>query len=101
MRLGPFPVTEKDGNVSYQLEIPPHYRLHYTFHVSQLKPAYDNHAGQAPPPPMEIEGEDEFEIETILQHRPAKKSQGDKNIRFVSNGKVMALSTTRRSQEKA
>lgn len=31
----------------------------------------DNHAGQAPPP-MEIEGQDNLEIETILQHRPPK-----------------------------
>ena len=68
--LGPFPVRQKVGAVAYQLEIPPHYRLHNTFHVSLLKPAYDNHAGTPPPPPMLVEGEDEFEIETILQHRP-------------------------------
>ena len=80
--LGPFPVIDKVGQVSYQLEIPPHYRLHNTFHVSLLKPVYDNNAGQAPPAPMEIEGQDEFEIETILQHRPAKKSKGDKNVSY-------------------
>ena len=28
--------------VAYQLENPPHYRLHNTFHVSLRKPAYDN-----------------------------------------------------------
>lgn len=80
--LGPFPVTAKVGQVSYQVEIPPHYRLHNVFHVSLLKPAFDNNAGQAPPPPMVMEGENEFEIETVLQHRPAKKSQGDKNISY-------------------
>ena len=80
--LGPFPVTEKVGAVAYRIEIPPHYRLHNTFHVSLLKPAYDNHAGVPPPEPMVIEGEDEFEIDTILQHRPAKKVRDDKNISY-------------------
>ena len=80
--LGPFPVTQKVGAVAYQLEIPPHYRLHNTFHVSLLKPAYDNHAGTPPPAPILVEGEDEFEVETILQHRPLTKSRGDKNISY-------------------
>ena len=43
--LGPFPITAKVGVVAYQLETPPHYRLHNTSHVSLLKPAHDNHAG--------------------------------------------------------
>ena len=43
--LDPFPITDKVGAVAYQLETLPHYRLHNTFHVSLLKPAYDNHAG--------------------------------------------------------
>ena len=29
-----------------------------------------------------VEGEDEFEIDTILQHRPITKSRGDKNISY-------------------
>ena len=80
--LGPILITEKVGAVAYQLESPPHYRLHNTFHVSLLKPAYDSHAGTPPPAPMLVEGEDEFEIDTILQHRPITKSRGDKNISY-------------------
>ena len=80
--LGPFPVTQKVGAVAYELEIPPHYRLHNIFHVSLLKPAYDNHAGTPPPAPRLVEGEDEFEVETILQHRPLTKPRGDKNISY-------------------
>ena len=68
--LGPFPVTGKVGAVAYQLKIPPRYRLHNTFHVSLLKPAYDNHAGTPLPAPMLVEGKDEFAMDTILQHSP-------------------------------
>ena len=31
---------------------------------------------------MLIEGEDEFEIDTVLQHRPITNSRGDKNISY-------------------
>lgn len=76
--LGPFPITAKVGAVAYQLDIPPHYKLHNTFHVSLLKGAYDNHARQSPP--VMIDGEEEYELELVLQHRPKNKWQGDRNI---------------------
>ena len=38
--LGPFAVLEKVSAVRYQLDIPEHYQLHSTFHVTFLKPAY-------------------------------------------------------------
>ena len=80
--IGPFPVTAKVGQVSYQLQIPEHYKLHNTFHVELLKPAYDNSAGQAAPPTVMVDGEEEFELEAILQHRPARKKQGDTGIQY-------------------
>lgn len=80
--MGPFPVTKKVGAVAYQPETAPHYRLHNPFLVGLLKPAYDNHAGTPPPAPMLVEGEDEFEIDTILQRRPPTQSRGDKNISY-------------------
>ena len=80
--IGPFPVTAKVGQVSYQLQIPEHYKMHNTFHVQLLKPVYDNLAGMAAPPTVLVDGEEEYELETILKHRPAEKKQGDTGIQY-------------------
>ena len=38
------------------------------FHVSLLRP-YDSDAAIQPPPPILIEGQDEYEVDRILEHR--------------------------------
>ncbi|KAK2966295.1 hypothetical protein RJ640_018106 [Escallonia rubra] len=39
---GPFPIVAKVGKVSYRLELPPKLKIHPVFHVSLLKPHYDD-----------------------------------------------------------
>ncbi|KAK2979872.1 hypothetical protein RJ640_024373 [Escallonia rubra] len=39
---GPFPIVAKVGKVSYRLELPPKLKIHPIFHVSLLKPHYDD-----------------------------------------------------------
>ena len=56
--------------------------MHNTFHVQLLKPAYANLAGKAAPPTILVDGEEEFELEAILEHRPAEKKQGDTGIQY-------------------
>ena len=70
--LGPFEVTALNGLVTYSLDIPAHYNTHTNFHVSMLKHAHDNACGVVWPLPVVVEGlEDlEYEVETILAHRP-------------------------------
>lgn len=39
--VGPFKVLKKVNDLSYQLDLPAHWRIHDTFHVSLLKPYFD------------------------------------------------------------
>lgn len=50
-----------------------------------LRPAHDNGVGSRPPI-IVIDGEEEFELQTILQHSPGK-SKGDSNMKFLVSWK--------------
>ena len=91
--LGPFKILAKPTSVNYTLDIPAHYRIHRTFHVSMLRHAYDNSAGVQRPPIIMIEGEEEFEVQEILNHSPAYKTRGDTNTRFLVQWKRVLLTT--------
>ena len=74
-RLGPFKVIE-DTNLktSYaaRLELPDSMRIHPVFHVSLLEHAATNpFPGQTTPapPPIEIDGEEEYFVDSILDSR--------------------------------
>jgi hypothetical protein len=73
-RLGPFVVEACIGHGAYCLKLPPHFcRLHPVFPVVKLSPALpDPIPGRrpAPPPPTTlIDGEEEYEVEAILDSR--------------------------------
>ena len=64
--IGPFKVLKKVGANAYQLELPQQYgRLHSTFYVSLLQ-AYYARPGQKAPEPIEIDREEEYVVEQIL-----------------------------------
>ena len=44
-------------------------RIHPVFHVSLLRPYRSDGRRQPPPPVLTLEGEEEFEVERILDHR--------------------------------
>jgi hypothetical protein len=67
--IGPFPVVQQIGSVAYKLGLPVHFKIHDVFHVSLLKP-YRSDGRYQPPPPVEyVDGDPEWEVETILEYR--------------------------------
>ncbi|QRW24417.1 Retrotransposable element Tf2 protein [Rhizoctonia solani] len=65
--LGPFKVTEKISDRAYRLELPPTMRIHNVFYMGLLsKVKRDNkHAFENRPPPVTVDGEEEYEVEGI------------------------------------
>ena len=71
-RQGPFEITAKISTHAYSLALPDTMKIHNVFHVSRLTLDDNNpYPGQTipPPPPVEVEGEDEYFIEDILDSR--------------------------------
>ena len=71
--LGPYPIIAQVGLLSFTLCLPDSmHAVHPVFHVSQLEPAIPNtipNWTQPPPPPVEVDGELEFEITEILDSK--------------------------------
>src|SRR6266850_2392390 len=71
-RYGPFRVTTKISNTSYQLDLPPTWKIHPIFHATLLT-LYKETKAHGPNflelPPDIIEGEPEWEAEKILAER--------------------------------
>lgn len=71
-QLGPFTVLERVGDLAYRLELPSALKLHPVFHVDRLSKYGGNEVnGERPPPPepIVIDGEEEYEVEQILDSR--------------------------------
>ena len=75
--LGPYEIIAQVGSVSFTLRLPDSMRsIHPVFHVSMLEPATPNEIPnriQSPPPPVDIDGEPEFEISEILDSKIDKR----------------------------
>jgi hypothetical protein len=71
-RLGPFRIIAKFGDAAFKLELPPSMPIHPVFHVALLERFHPNDIPgrvQAPPPPVVVNGHEEFEVETVLDSR--------------------------------
>ena len=72
--VGPFQVLQKIGKMAYKLDLSGRRHrqalcnVHDVFHVSLLRPHRDNRLG-TDVPPIDVNGDMEFEVESILKHR--------------------------------
>jgi len=72
-RLGPFEISEKISSHAYRLKLPQYLKgIHNVFHVSLLQldvPDEFPNRKPSPPPPVEIEGDNIYVVEQILNSR--------------------------------
>jgi hypothetical protein len=71
-RHGPFKVTQVMSAVNYRLELPTQWSIHPVFHIDLLTPYHEttmHGANYQRPPPDLVEGEEEYEVETVLASR--------------------------------
>jgi hypothetical protein len=69
---GPFQITQVISPVAYRLALPPQWTIHPVFHASVLTPyveTKEHGKNYSRPPPDLIEGEEQYEVETIRSHR--------------------------------
>jgi hypothetical protein len=71
-RHGPFKVIQVMSAVNYRLELPTQWSIHPVFHIDLLTPYHEtpiHSANYQRPPPDLVEGEEEYEVETVLASR--------------------------------
>ena len=71
-REGPFEISDVLGPLTYRLNLPTSWQIHNVFHAVLLRPYIKNkiHGANFPQPPPELlEGEEVYEVKSILKHR--------------------------------
>ena len=73
-RLGPFKITKVvgDSKLAFKLDLPPRMKIHPVFHASLLEPYRKNTISgrtQPPAPPVIVDGEEEWEVDRVLDSR--------------------------------
>ena len=77
-RYGPFIITKEISPVAYQIKLPTSWGIHNVFHAYLLLPYHETLTfgpNFSRPPPDLIDGEEEYEVEQILNHRRHGRSR--------------------------
>ena len=85
--LGPYTIIVQVGSHSFTLRLLDSMcAVHPVFHVSQLEPATPNNIPnwtQPPPPPVEVDGEPEYEVSEILDSKVDRRRKSCKLLYLV------------------
>jgi hypothetical protein len=91
--VGPFKIVDIVTPVTYKLELPNIYKVHPVFHVSKLRryfetneerfPGREDDTIQPPPPVITDDGNQEYEVERILDKKTFNDSKGKKKKSVV------------------
>jgi hypothetical protein len=74
-RYGPFTIKAVLSKLSYTLDLPKSWKIHPTFHATELVPYCENDIygkNFLEPPPDVIDNEEEYEIESILTDKVSR-----------------------------
>ncbi len=75
---GPFKITKEVSPIAYRLCLPVAWNIHNVFHPSLLLP-YHKTTTHGPnylrPPPDLIEGEEEYKVEKVINHRHSGRAR--------------------------
>ncbi|KDN48837.1 hypothetical protein RSAG8_02824, partial [Rhizoctonia solani AG-8 WAC10335] len=69
--LGPFTIVEKISKRAYHLELPESLKIHDIFYIGLLSKVKEDptRPSKEKPPPIIIEGEEEYEVKAILDSK--------------------------------
>ena len=84
--IGPFRVEQLCGPAACKLGLLPTMRIHPVFHVSLLRPYKADGRVQPPPPVLTLEGEEEYEVERILDHATDKRNHTKFLVKWLGYG---------------
>jgi len=73
--VGPFTILAKVNEVAFKLGLPKNMRVHDVFQVSLLKPYSPDPHHTPPPPPDVVDGELEYTVERVLDHRDRRQGR--------------------------
>jgi len=80
-RYGPFTIMKQVSPVAYQIQLPQSMKIHDVFHVDRLIPFTETQeygVAYPQPPPELIDGEEEYEVEEILDDRIKPRTRNQK-----------------------
>ena len=77
-RYGPYEVLKQISPVTYRIKLPKSLHIHNVFHVDLLIPFHETKehgTNYTQPPPELIDGEEEYEVEEIINDRFTKRGR--------------------------
>ncbi len=83
---GPFRVLEKIGQAAYKLLLPESMKIHDVFHVGLLEPYHADGRCQPPPVTLFLDGDVQYEIESVLAVREARHNKKQFLVKWLGYG---------------